>query len=90
MRSSVKGGFFFVCNGSCVWVQQDMTNILKNINVRRKRGNKCRNQVLEKVRGKGIQDKSADAGHRRKQGHFIYGDGGGDQRYGGTGAVMKG
>lgn len=44
--------------------------IKKNISVRRKRGTKCSSKVLEKVRGKGIQDKSTEAGHRRKQGQF--------------------
>ena len=35
-----------------------------------KKENKCRSKVLE-VRGKGFQDMSTEAGHRRKQGQFI-------------------
>lgn len=54
------------------WVQTKMIQYIKKkkINIRRKRGSKCRSKVLE-VRGKGIQDMSAEAGHRRKQGQFI-------------------
>lgn len=58
------------------------------INVRRKRGNKCRSKVL-KVRRKGIQDMSAEAGHRRKQGQPICCDRAGDTGYGGTDADRK-
>lgn len=37
---------------------------------------------------RGIQDTSAEAGHRRKQGQFIHCDTGGDKRYGGTDAFL--
>lgn len=59
-------------------------------NLRRKGGNKCRSKVLEKVRGKGIQDTPGEAGHRRKQRQFIHCDRGRDKRYTGTDADMAG